>query len=266
MMPLLFLISTSSETPGMPMGTAIELAESALAGSLSVAAYVAASREMQGAAAAERGSLAELQAAFRLMRVAWAYVLDVAFNTQRDQSLDVIDNRLGETARQQLAAATSDERKAFISKLHGWLQAVAEEWQIHMGEFRQWGGPALQSCSSARSALDSQSQRYAFEAGVLATLARMPLMQRQSQWAVDTEEVEEDACSDASGDEAGDEASDDGSCCLDDADGSAGDAEGDDVSEAGEDEADAGTGTDDESGSGWESEDDLASADGSSAA
>ena len=77
---------------------AVELADRVIVGDIQVADFVAASRDLLGAAAPPKGSLRDLQDGFTLLHRAMSAVMQRVFTNGHDAGLQLIDRRVRVTA------------------------------------------------------------------------------------------------------------------------------------------------------------------------
>jgi len=117
-----------------------KLAEAAVCGQFSLQDYAREVAVVKGSRAPKSGSMAELKAAWRYLRVALAATASPLYNMQTtDVGLCSIDNRLGSTA---------ESLGLEVAGVQGWLRRVLDTWSCTVAEFRQGGleVPSLAAC------------------------------------------------------------------------------------------------------------------------
>ena len=139
---------------------AVELADRVIVGDIQVADFVAASRDLLGAAAPPKGSLRDLQDGFTLLHRAMSAVMQRVFTNGHDAGLQLIDRRVRVTATSSIACMGSDEAKTYTATLGKWLQRVLDTWYAEMVAFRVDESLAAAAKTPAVAACIEQSDEF----------------------------------------------------------------------------------------------------------
>ena len=150
----------------MSRETAAPLAEAALSGSFSWAAFSKASREMLQDAAEPVGTVGEMAQTFVLIEAAWAAVLDGVFGVTRDRGLQSMGKLLGATAKLQANKLPQEQRALYQKKLLRWVNLVLDKYSEDTRAFRRGG----QQMPCVADAMDAFAKVYDHVAGS-ATMA-----------------------------------------------------------------------------------------------
>ena len=142
----------------MTRSAAIELADEAVLGDVSLETFTAASRKMLLSSAQPKGSLGELQDAWALVHKALSAVAQRMLLRSSDEGLNLLDRRIRVTARATHAKLDKAWQDKFVGEQRQWAQRVLDSWSQAMVAFRM----GVTEAPTMKLVMDGCEQIYSF--------------------------------------------------------------------------------------------------------